>query len=185
MDLGLYYPWVFLVYSPPPPPPPHTHTHSHTHTHTHDNNCQLDTMIHSILAVCLTQSVVYCATQELGRLVILLGLSEPMERMFRRAVELLRENAGRVAAPVMKGNPARITMLLESAWAHLSDHEKLAASTVGYTEEMWATFGSLGGSGMCRPTTQRWNELSQSEKVRSVSGPCIHACLRLSLSLCC
>lgn len=105
----------------------------------------------------------------------LLGLTAPMERLFRRNVELLRENGGRVAAPVTKGDTARISMLLENAWAQLSDQEKAAASTVGYSEEMWASFGSLGGSALCRPTTKSWGDLSPNEKVRSVPGARMHA----------
>lgn len=105
----------------------------------------------------------------------LLGLTEPMERLFKRNLELLRENGGRVAAPVTKGDPSRISMIFENAWAELSDQEKAAASTVGYSEEMWASFGSLGGSTVWRPTTKCWGDLSPNEKVRSVTGARMHA----------
>ena len=98
----------------------------------------------------------------------ILELTEPMERMFRRAVEVLCENGGKVAAPVVQGDPARTSMLEEKDWAQLSDQEKAAASTLGYSEEVWATYGSLGGCPIRRPTTKCWAELAPNEKVRPV-----------------
>jgi len=110
--------------------------------------------------------------QELDKLVNLLELTPEMTRMFTRAVELLRENGGRVAAPVMKGDHVRISALTEKAWGDLSDQEKSAATKIGFSETLWATFGNLGDSTpMCRPTTRFWSELNPDEKVCSHCHP--------------
>ena len=46
----------------------------------------------------------------------------------------------------------------------LPDQEKAAATTLGFTQEMWAGFGGLGGNVMCRPTTKTWGLLEKEEQ---------------------